>query len=174
MKKKSVLIFGLTLVGLLSVGTTIAWGEVSNLSRVTTACESKAGLLMVVDDGFSILKKCPKNSRKVILGEASTNSGSEENNDLGVAFSSQGYFLKENGQVWLYSPGDNGGLEWSYFGDVPVEVDDIYQWDQGSFLTKDGVFYVGRFSDSKINWEITESIPSEIPTATPIEDDDDE
>lgn len=40
------------------------------LPRITTACEDKAGLLFSVNDGFSLLKKCPKNSRLVaIIGE---------------------------------------------------------------------------------------------------------
>ncbi len=174
MKKKSALIFGLMFIGMLSLGTRMVWGEMKSLPKVTTACESKTGLLMVIDDGFSILKKCPKNFRKVTLGETTTTGGVEDSNDLGIVFSSQGYFLKENGQVWLYSPGDTGELEWAYYGNIPVGVNDIYQWDQGSFLTKDGVFYVARFSDSKISWEIAESIPSEIPTVTPTVDSEDE
>jgi len=40
------------------------------LPRITTACEMKNGALFGVDDGFSILKKCPKGSRMVmIIGE---------------------------------------------------------------------------------------------------------
>lgn len=37
------------------------------LPRVTTACELKSGLLFAIDDDFSILKKCPGRSRRVVL-----------------------------------------------------------------------------------------------------------
>jgi len=40
------------------------------LPRITTACEMKSGALLGINDGFSILKKCPKGSRMVmIIGE---------------------------------------------------------------------------------------------------------
>lgn len=37
------------------------------LPTISTACESKSGLLFAYDDGFSIFKKCNGNSRRVVL-----------------------------------------------------------------------------------------------------------
>lgn len=34
---------------------------------ITTACESRSGLLWAFDDGFSMFKKCPNNSRRVVI-----------------------------------------------------------------------------------------------------------
>ena len=34
---------------------------------ITTACESRNGILRAFDDGFSLLKKCPTNTRRVII-----------------------------------------------------------------------------------------------------------
>lgn len=40
------------------------------LPTITTACENRSGLLWAFDDGFSMFKKCPSNShRVVIIGE---------------------------------------------------------------------------------------------------------
>ena len=159
MKKKVVLIFGLVLVGLFSLGTSIAWGEVSSLPRVTTVCESKAGLLMTVDDDFSILRKCPKNFRKVVLGEEQTIKN-DESNELGeVLFASNFNILKKNGEIWNYSPGDEGLFEWSYIGEIPEEVEasKILQWDENSFLTKEGIFYVKK----QMIWEKVSEFPTD-------------
>lgn len=34
---------------------------------ITTACENRSGLLWAFDDGFSVFKKCPSNSRRVVI-----------------------------------------------------------------------------------------------------------
>lgn len=34
---------------------------------ITTACESRNGLLHAFGDGFSVFKKCPSNSRRVVI-----------------------------------------------------------------------------------------------------------
>jgi len=154
MKKKSALIFVVVLLGLFSLGTGIVWGEANSLTRVTVVCEGKTGLLLTVDDGFSILKKCPKGTRKVILGEEKV---SEVSNESEVVFISNFNFLKKNGEIWNYSPGDQGIFEWSYKGKLPgdLKTDDIYQWDENSFLTKEGKFYVNQFG----SWVLAEEIP---------------
>jgi len=53
------------------------------LPTITTACESRNGLLHAFDDGFSVFKKCPNNMRRVvIIGEKGDNG---EKGDPGVA-----------------------------------------------------------------------------------------
>lgn len=37
------------------------------LPTITTACENRNGLLRAFNDGFSLLKKCPAGSRRVII-----------------------------------------------------------------------------------------------------------
>ena len=37
------------------------------LPAISTVCENRLGILTSVNDGFSILKECPKGSRKVLL-----------------------------------------------------------------------------------------------------------
>jgi hypothetical protein len=148
MKNKLVLIPIFLFVGLLAVGTKIVLAVVT-LPRVTTACETKiGGVLMGIDDGFSSLKKCPANSRKVVLGEVGTSTG-DEGSVIGpgdIAFiDDNGYALNKNGQVWKYGYW-GGSIKWKmgYNETLPneVTVDEILQWKKDSFLTKSGDFWV--------------------------------
>lgn len=51
---------------------------------VTTACESRSGLLWAFDDGFSIFKKCPSSSRRVIIiGEKGEKGDKGDKGDQG-------------------------------------------------------------------------------------------
>lgn len=152
MKKKSALVFGLVLVILLSLGSGIVIGQTSSeLPRVEMACENKAGLIHGFDDGFSILKKCPKSSRKVVLGSVSTgNSGGglEAGEVSFISYSEekdQVYVLDKNGKAWFYKINDDPVLFQRYSSlDLPtgVNINDVVGWNQGSFILKNGNVYV--------------------------------
>ena len=146
MKKKVVLIFGLVLVGLFSLGTSIAWGEVSSLPRVTTVCESKAGLLMTVDDDFSILKKCPKNFRKVVLGEETMADESEN-------MSKGSLFVYKDGGLLSVLLTDGSVVETEVVPPVwtenaakhipsTINVSEIIFWNKSTFLTKENHLWI--------------------------------
>lgn len=54
------------------------------LPTITTACESRSGLLNAFNDGFSLLKKCPANSRRVvIIGEQGPRGEKGDKGDQG-------------------------------------------------------------------------------------------
>lgn len=54
------------------------------LPTITTACESRNGLLHAFDDGFSVFKKCPSNSRRVvIIGEQGPKGDKGDKGDQG-------------------------------------------------------------------------------------------
>ena len=54
------------------------------LPTITTACESRSGLLWVFDDGFSIFKTCPEGSRRiVIIGEQGSKGEKGDKGDQG-------------------------------------------------------------------------------------------
>lgn len=144
MKSKKKLILILFLIGLTSFTTSKVLGQSVNLPRVTTACESKVGLLVVIDDGFSVLKKCPKNSRKVILGELTEGDGSQQIGAGEIAFltGSMNHVLKKDGTVWWYDDMDKiwkEDIEKKVFG---IEIDNIIQWNVASLLTKDGNIWI--------------------------------
>lgn len=159
MKKKSALIFGLILVTILSFGSGIVIGQTSKeLPRMTTACETKSGLVHGFDDGFSILKKCPIGSRKVVLGEE--NNSSEGAVNVGavrfVGFlsdSSQIALLDKNGKTYLMDRSFESDRKWSYDSsrDLPdgVGVGNIVRWTPYVFLTSEGkIWYYEYISDS--------------------------
>lgn len=141
MKKKAALIFGFGLTVLLSVGTGVVIGQTSgDLPRVNVACENKAGLIQGFDDGFSILKKCSKGSRQVVLGEKSVSQDDQQIGAGKIAFltGSMNQVLKEDGTVWWY---DEMSSEWQEDTEraiTKVNIEDIVQWNVTSFLTKDG------------------------------------
>lgn len=66
MKKIKVTVFvtSLIFVTILSISKVFALDQ---LPVINTACENKNGLLFAIDDGFSIFKECPANSRRVII-----------------------------------------------------------------------------------------------------------
>jgi hypothetical protein len=108
---------------------------------VTTACENKAGLIHGFDDGFSMLKKCSKGSRQVVLGE--------ETGSLifgKIVFLDGAYALLNDGTVWNYGFGD--GDEESVWREIDklaisdVNISDIVQWGYDGFLTKTGDVYL--------------------------------
>lgn len=78
---KMLLFLPLLFAGLLFVKQISAQVE---LPRITTACEMKNGALFAIDDGFSILKKCPKGSRMVmIIGEQGPKGDKGDKGDPG-------------------------------------------------------------------------------------------
>ncbi|MCW1948980.1 MAG: hypothetical protein KIH89_000840 [Candidatus Shapirobacteria bacterium] len=146
MKKKSALVFGFGLMVLLSVGTGIVIGQTSGeLPRVTTACENKAGLIQGFDDGFSILKKCSKGSRQVVLGEKSTMNG-DVSVEGKIAFVDRNYVLLDDGTVWNYEFGDGGDVagwfEATNLRITDLNVSDIVDWSSYSFVTKQGNLFI--------------------------------
>lgn len=166
MKKKPVLAFGLILVVLLFLGSGVVWGETTKeLPRLTTACETKiGGLLFGVNDSFSSLKSCPKNSRKVILGENQTgNEGNLTVPESGkIAFVNGSMALMKDGTVWMYNVNalvwdradfnDDGKGDYD-ITDTGVSYKDIIQWYSGgnlSFLTKNGDYWL--YDDAILKW----------------------
>jgi len=142
MKNKLVLISVFMFLGLLALGTEKVLAQVVNLPRVTIACESKVGLLMGIDDGFSVLKKCPKNSRKVILGEESQIGGQIGAGEIAFLIGSMNHVLKKDGTVWWY---DDMGRNWQQDFEKSVTgivINDITQWNITSLLTKEGDVWV--------------------------------
>jgi len=66
-KKTIIGISVITLIITLSFTPKIFAAISENIPRVSTACESKAGLLMAAGDGYSIFKSCPAGSRRVVI-----------------------------------------------------------------------------------------------------------
>lgn len=137
MKHKSWFILVLVL-GLL-VTTRVVWAEVT-LPRITTACESKMGALLSVNDGFSLLDKCRDNQRLVVLGEQAQN-GRGTIGAGNVLFMGE-YILTKDGKVWW-----NDGTHWinDVDKDIPPEISlsSIVDWAQANliFMTTDGSIY---------------------------------
>lgn len=52
---------------LIVISTGVAKAVTDGLPQISVVCEDKHGLLFSLKDGFSIFKKCPKNTREVIL-----------------------------------------------------------------------------------------------------------
>lgn len=159
MKRKVVLVFGFVLVILLSFGSGVVLSQTSKeLPRVTTACETKAGLIHGFDDGFSILKKCPMGSRKVVLGEEINSSEGAANVGM-VRFvgslpdSAQIALLDKNGKTYLMDRSSESDKKWSYDSsrNLPdgVSVGDIIRWTPYMFLTSEGkIWYYEYVADS--------------------------
>lgn len=144
MKNKIIWSFGVVLFGLSVFGTGLVVGQNSGeLPNLTTACETKAGLLFGINDGFSILKKCPGNSQMVTLGQ--TNGDDEEVNIPGMAFmTTEGaniWLLTETGDVYSLDINDR---DWRLQNDKKIEgnlVSGISQWFVNSYLTKNGEIF---------------------------------
>jgi hypothetical protein len=132
---------GLVGIGFLTLGVTVVLGQVSNLPRVTTACETKfGGVLMGIDDGFSSLKTCPGNSRKVILGESNTTGGGGLPTAANVLFLG-GSTLMNDGTVWYYLDGSGWVLDNDRTLPATVSPTDVIQWGDDYFMTKSGEIY---------------------------------
>jgi len=70
-------------IGLIIFGTGKVFGQLS-LPKITTACESKTGILYGFNDGFSIMKKCSNNNRRVVLiGEQGPKGDKGDQGDQG-------------------------------------------------------------------------------------------
>mgnify|MGYP000948394259 CR=1 FL=1 len=159
MKKKTALIFGLMLTTLLSFGSGMVIGQTSKeLPRMTTACETKAGLVHGFDDGFSVLKKCPIGSRKVVLGEKNSFEGAVNIGTIKfVGFlsdSAQIVLLDKNGKTYLMDRSFESDRKWFYDSsrDLPdgVNVSDIVRWTPYVFLTSEGkIWYYEYVADSQ-------------------------
>jgi hypothetical protein len=146
MKKKSALIFGLTLICLLLFGGKTILGRdlIKDLPRLTIVCENKAGLLHGFDDGFSVLKKCPKGTREIALGEKSINN----NNISGKVLFVGPMTLLNDGSVWEFG-GDYQNKVYSFHKTertIPISASDVAQWygasQENFFVTRDGDVYV--------------------------------
>lgn len=160
MKKKSALIFGLVLVILLSFGSGMVIGQTSNeLPRVTTACETKTGLIHGFDDGFSIINKCSKGSRRIALGEKSNTTNDFNLGD--VLFIGAETLLKD-GSVISFTPDYiNGKYYWEKTDrKVPVDTSEIVQWfgssQENFFITKSGDVYAWTQTDTGNAWVKTD------------------
>lgn len=83
MKIIKILPFLLIAFVLTFIGFSKIYGQ-QELPVITTACESRSGLLWAFDDGFSVLKKCPNGSRRVVLiGEQGTKGERGDKGDQG-------------------------------------------------------------------------------------------
>ena len=145
MKKKSALIFGLILICLLLFGgkTILGHNLINDLPKLTIVCENKAGLLHGFDDGFSVLKKCPKGTREIALGEKSTN-----NNISGKVLFVGPMTLLNDGTVWEFGS-DYQNNVFSFHKTertIPVSAVDVVQWyganQENFFVTRNGDIYV--------------------------------
>jgi len=161
MKNKTVLVFGLLLVVLLSFSSGVVLSQTSKeLPRLETACETKAGLIHGFNDGFSILKKCSKGSRQVVLGEksGSTNEAVNMGDIKFLGFLSDAPYvaiLDTAGKTYLMDrTTDDLKQDWSLDGSrtLPseVNVNDIVSWNPYMFLTADGnIWYFQYITDPK-------------------------
>lgn len=167
MKKKSALILGPVLLFLLSISTVTVWGKnTEELSRLTTVCESKVGgILFGVNDGFSNLKFCPKNTRKVLIGEEQNTSVGENlivPKSGNIAFVGGSIALMKNGTVWMYNVNTslwdkadfNGDGKGDYdITETGISYENIIQWYSGgnlSFLTNKGEYWL--YNDAISRW----------------------
>lgn len=79
--KVTILVVSLIFVAILGISKVFALDQ---LPVVNTACENKNGLLLAINDGFSLLKKCPANSRRVvIIGEQGPKGEKGDKGDQG-------------------------------------------------------------------------------------------
>ena len=152
MKNKKILMVSL-LIGLIALVTGKVLAEVKNLPIISRGCETRSGFLLVKDDdGFSRLRRCPRGTREVLIGEGgqvSGDDGSASSSDGYVLFIGYPYILTRDGSVWKKEVinEDTGEEEWMIDeGVVKLEEDvtvDIVQWDGAGlqFLLKDGKIY---------------------------------
>lgn len=83
MKIIKILPFLLIILTLIFFGISRIYAQ-EGLPTITTACESRSGLLWAFDDGFSIFKTCPKGSRRiVIIGEKGPKGEKGDKGDQG-------------------------------------------------------------------------------------------
>lgn len=66
MKIIKVLPFLLIILVLIFLGISRIYAQ-EGFPTITIACENRNGLLRAFDDGFSLLKKCPTGSRRVVI-----------------------------------------------------------------------------------------------------------
>ena len=155
MKKKTALIFGLILLVILSWGSGVVIGQTSSeLPRMEVACESRDGSVRGFNDGFSILKKCPKGFRKISLGQTlATSSGNTTTGNLNagnisfVSFNGDRnlvYVLDKNGKAWFIQINEMELFERNSNFDLPtsVSIDNVVGWNYGSFVLKTGEVYL--------------------------------
>jgi hypothetical protein len=143
MKNKLCLVSVLVFLGLVAWGAEKVWAITTALPRVTTACETKiGGLLLGIGDGFSSLKSCPGGSRKVTLGEESQNSDTSGQIGAGdILFITElnKTILKKDGTAWWY---DDMGKSWRQdtYKTLPTgfDIKTIVQWSGNMFLTQNG------------------------------------
>src|SRR3990167_10628476 len=66
MKKSSLIVVLIGLFFLIAVGISTIFAQEA-FPTINVLCENKSGILRSFDDGFSMLKKCHKGERKVVL-----------------------------------------------------------------------------------------------------------
>lgn len=64
--KSKIILISLGVFVLMIFGISRVFAQ-SGLPTITTACETRNGSLNAFNDGFSLLKKCPTNSRRVVI-----------------------------------------------------------------------------------------------------------
>lgn len=110
------------------------------LPRISTVCEYKNGQLAAIDDGFSLLKKCPDNGRLVtIIGEKGDKGeqglpGLTGAGNIAFVFSyGDHYAVTTDRKVWNW----NGS--WHFNFEVPIDTSKIVQMvNPYGFLDSDG------------------------------------
>lgn len=168
MKNKLILVSFFLMIGLLAVGAKFVLAQ-TTLPRVTTACEGKTGLLMGIDDGFSILKKCPGNSRKVALGSGEYNNVSIEGDVLFFYQISVGdlgtikYVLMKDGHMYQKVSWENNGQYWQQIGEIPENLMQvgIVEWKIDYFITTNGrIYYKGAEAPTDGEWTYLDNVPT--------------
>jgi len=110
------------------------------LPRVEKACETKVGVLTAVNDGYSLLKRCPRNSREVVLGEKREAGGNQQIGAGEIAFltGDMNRVLKKDGTAWWYNEMDKTWTQDTARTVIGIDIGNIVQWNVNSILTKDG------------------------------------
>jgi len=151
MKNKKILVVSL-LMGLVALVTGKVLAEVNNLPVISRGCETRSGFLLVKDDdGFSRLRRCPRGTREVVIGEGgqvSGDDGSGSSSDGYVLFIGYPYVLSRDGNVWYKEVvnEETGEEEWTFDEAFAIEesiTENIVQWDGAGlqFLLDDGSIY---------------------------------
>ncbi len=140
-KSKPWLIITVVAVVFLTFGVVKVLGQVADFPRVKMACEGKNGNLTAIDDGFSMLKDCPGEGRKVLLGEEPTVLGGGSGlPTAGNVLFLGGSILMKDGSVWYYS-GESWTKDVARELPTSINLSDIIQWGDDYFLTKTGDVY---------------------------------
>lgn len=84
-KMKKITFFSIILITFISVFLIVSKIYAQQIfPTITTACENRDGDLKAINDGFSLFKKCPTNSRRVVMiGEQGSKGDKGDQGDMG-------------------------------------------------------------------------------------------